>query len=128
VSFDVLLGLTRRLDPHERVDELGGAAVPFPFDVHMMITADDAPKLEAALHRAFHRRVNKANLRKEFFRVTIEEIARAVKDHHGEVEYKADAEALEYLQSQSITDDDLEVVGAAFARAPAGPAGAADED
>src|SRR5262249_50293458 len=94
------IGLTRREGPMGRVYELGDASVPFPFDVHMMIASDDAPKLERALHKVFHkRRVNKANLRKEFFRITIEEIVRAVKENHGEVEYKADAEALEYLQS-----------------------------
>jgi T5orf172 domain len=99
------IGLTRREDPQERVDELGSASVPFPFDVHMTITSDDAPKLEAALHRAFgHRRVNRANPRKEFFRATIEEIVRAVREHHGEVQYRADPEAKEYLESRSMTD------------------------
>src|SRR5437868_4948931 len=61
------IGMTRRLTPNERIDELGCAAVPFPFDVHMMIHCEDAPGLENALHHALHkRRINKVNLRKEF--------------------------------------------------------------
>ena len=61
------IGMTRRLEPKERVSELSGAAVPFPFDVHMMISSDDAPSLEAALHRQLRRnRVNKTNPRKDF--------------------------------------------------------------
>lgn len=62
------IGMTRRLDPMDRVAELGDASVPFTFDVHAMIFSEDAPRLEAALHRAFDsRRVNRINLRKEFF-------------------------------------------------------------
>jgi hypothetical protein len=69
------IGLTRRLDPQERVDELGSASVPFPFDVHAMFYSEDAPSLETALHRRFsHRRINAVNLRKEFFRVSLAEI------------------------------------------------------
>lgn len=118
---DVLkIGMTRRLQPLERVYELGDASVPFPFDVHMMIKCEDAPKLEAALHRAFHkRRVNKVNPRKEFFRVTVAEVVAAVRELHGEVEYQADAEALEYLQSQTMTDADLEEVEEVYAQAEA---------
>ena len=63
------IGMTRRLEPQDRVRELGDASVPFPFDVHMMISCDDAPSLENALHRESHKqRVNKVNFRKEFFR------------------------------------------------------------
>jgi hypothetical protein len=77
----------------------------------MMVKCEDAPKLEAALHRAFHkRRVNKVNPRKEFFRVTVAEVVAAVREHHGEVEYRAGAEALEYMQSQTMTDEDMEEV------------------
>src|SRR6185437_7542280 len=62
------IGMTRRLDPFERVDELGDASVPFPFDVHAIIFSEDAPGLENKLHRAFaHRRVNLVNARKEYF-------------------------------------------------------------
>jgi hypothetical protein len=99
------IGLTRREEWQERVDELGGAAVPFPFEVHLVLTSDDAPALEAALHRAFrHRRVNRANPRKEFFRVGIGEIVQAVGRLGARVEYRADPQALEYLRSQSMTD------------------------
>ena len=62
------IGMTRRLDPQDRVDELGDASVPFNFDVHAMIFSDDAPALEAALHRAFEdRKINMVNTRREFF-------------------------------------------------------------
>ena len=61
------IGMTRRLDPQDRVDELGDASVPFNFDVHAMIFSDDAPALEAALHRAFEdRKLNMVNQRREF--------------------------------------------------------------
>src|SRR5204862_3143310 len=113
-------------DPTERVYELGDASVPFPFDVHMMIKSEDAPKLEAALHDHFHkRRVNKVNLRKEFFRVTIDEVVEAVRALHGEIKYQVDAEALEYIQSQTMTDEDEKEVEQALARADAAVAGAA---
>lgn len=107
---DILkVGMTRRLEPMDRVKELGDASVPFPFDVHMMISCDDAPSLENALHRELHHcRVNRVNLRKEYFRVDIETIHRLVEKHHGEVEYAADAEALEYFESEGMSDDDID--------------------
>lgn len=115
------IGMTRRREPMDRVYELGDASVPFPFDVHMMIRRDDAPRLEAALHRHFHtRRVNRVNPRKEFFRVTIAEIVAAVRENHGEVEYSADAEALEYMSSRDATDAEVEEIERAFAGAAAG--------
>ncbi len=105
------VGLTRRLEPADRIKELGDASVPFPFDVHMMISSDDAPTLEKALHHALHRhRVNKANPRKEFFNVDLGIIQRFVKEHHGDVEYVADAEALEYRQSKDMRDEDEEFI------------------
>jgi hypothetical protein len=101
------IGMTRRLIPVERIQELSCAAVPFPFDVHMMILCDDAPALENALHKAFSKhRINKTNPRKEFFRLPIEEIYKVVLQHHGEVEYKADPEALEYRQSVAMPEED----------------------
>ncbi|MDY3550976.1 GIY-YIG nuclease family protein [Gemmata sp. JC717] len=122
------IGMTRRKEPQHRVDELGDASVPFPFDVHMMIRCDDAPALEAALHQTFRdHRVNRVNLRKEFFRVPIEEIATAVRAHHGEVEYMADPEALEYLNSRSATESELQVIEQAHARAEAALPVAADD-
>ncbi len=105
------IGLTRRLEPLDRVKELGDASVPFPFDVHMMIHSDNAPELEATLHREFQSlRINKVNIRKEFFRVDIEAIRKIVKQHHGEVSYEADAEALEYKQSLEMSDEDYKYV------------------
>ena len=77
------IGMTRRLDPMERVDELGDASVPFDFDVHAMIFSDDAPKLEAALHRAFeNRKLNMINTRREFFNVTLDEIKEVVRQNY----------------------------------------------
>ena len=69
------IGMTRRLDPMDRVNELGDASVPFPFDVHALISTSDAPTLESSLHKHFgEKRVNLENERKEFFNVTIEEL------------------------------------------------------
>jgi hypothetical protein len=109
------IGMTRRHDPMDRIRELGDASVPFPFDVHMKITCDDAPALEKALHREFHHlRKNKVNLRKEFFEVSIHEVAKAVERLHGEVEYVADAEALDYRNSLIATDADQAEIDEAF--------------
>jgi hypothetical protein len=105
------VGMTRRLIPQERIDELGSASVPFPFDVHMMISCDNAPALENALHRALHtRRINRARPRKEFFRTDIAEIHKLVKEQHGEVEYLAEPEALEYHQSIAMSDEDADYI------------------
>jgi hypothetical protein len=105
------IGMTRRLKWEERIDELSGAAVPFPYDVHMRISANDAPGLEAALHRKLHKqRVNKANPRKEFFRADIESIHQIVKEHHGEVDYVVVPEALQYRQSVQMSDADQEII------------------
>ena len=77
------IGMTRRLDPQDRVDELGDASVPFDFDVHAMIFSDDAPRLEAALHNAFaDRKLNFVNQRREFFRVSLDEIKKVVKENY----------------------------------------------
>jgi hypothetical protein len=74
------IGMTRRLDPQERVDELGDASVPFNFDVHAMIFSDDAPALETTLHKAFEdKKINMVNQRREFFRVTLDEIKDVVR-------------------------------------------------
>jgi hypothetical protein len=109
------IGMTRRLEPSERVRELGDASVPFPFDVHMMISSNDAPALENALHRALHKqRINKANPRKEYFKADIDSICKIVKQHHGEVQYMADAEAMEYRQSLSMSDEDLEFIESVY--------------
>lgn len=103
------IGMTRRLEPLDRIDELSSSPVPFRFDVHMMISCDDAPGLENRLHRTFCRqRVNRANPRKEFFRVSLHEIVDAVKQHHGVVDYVADPEALDFRASQQMSDADMD--------------------
>lgn len=123
------VGMTRRLEPMDRIRELGDASVPFPFDVHMMINADDAPTLENALHRALHKlRINKVNPRKEFFRVSLDEIRKAAEAHHGEISYVADAEALEFRQSESMVEDDEVFIEATFDKAAGGEASARDDD
>ena len=109
------VGMTRRLEPFDRVRELGDASVPFPFDVHMMISCENAPALENTLHRALHKmRLNKVNPRKEFFKVDLDLIAKIVMEHHGEIEYRVDPEALEYRQSLSMSDDDMEYIEHVF--------------
>ena len=95
------IGMTRRLDPMDRIDELGDASVPFRFDVHAIIFADDAPKLEAALHHAFEdRRVNMVNNLREFFRVTLDEIKEVVRNNFDKtVDFVDVPEAEQYRQS-----------------------------
>ena len=98
------IGMTRRLDPMDRVDELGDASVPFNFDVHAMIFSDDAPKLEAALHKAFaDRKLNFINQRREFFRVTLDEIKDVVRANFDKtVEFVDFPPAEQYRQSLAI--------------------------
>lgn len=99
------IGLTRRLDPYERVDELGDASVPFSFDVHAIIFAEDAPALENKLHKEFaHRRVNMVNARKEYFRVTLDDIRLAVEKHHGLVTFVLTPEAEEWRKTRAMLD------------------------
>lgn len=98
------IGMTRRLEPMDRVDELGDASVPFKFDVHAMIFSDDAPSLEAALHRAFdNKKVNMVNTRREFFHVTLDEIEEVVRKNYDKtVEFTRIANAEQYRESQMI--------------------------
>jgi hypothetical protein len=100
------IGVTRRLDPTERVDELGDASVPFGFDIHATIFSDDAPTLENALHKAFtQRRLNMINMRREFFHVTLDEIETVVKSNFNKpVEFTRLADAAEYRQSVSLRE------------------------
>lgn len=95
------IGMTRRLDPMDRIDELGDASVPFDFDVHAMIFSDDAPKLENALHIAFaDRKLNFVNQRREFFNVTLDEIKQVVKANFDQsVEFTEFAPAEQYRES-----------------------------
>ncbi|NGP09036.1 GIY-YIG nuclease family protein [Rhodococcus sp. 14C212] len=94
----VKIGMTRRLDPMNRVRELGDASVPFRFDVHALFFADDAVTVESTLHQAFaERRVNTVNPRREFFSATPDEVLDVPRRHVGEVlSYTAEPEAEEY--------------------------------
>lgn len=96
----VKIGLTRRLDPTDRVRELGDASVPFVFDTHAIIYSDDAPTLERALHNAFEPvRINMQNYRKEFFRASIDEVEAAVKRLAPQAPFFRDIEAQEYRET-----------------------------
>lgn len=98
----VKIGLTRRLEPDDRVKELGDASVPFGFDTHAMIYSDEAPALENALHKDFaDRRVNGSNMRKEFFRVGLEEVEDAVKRLAPSASFFSDREAQEWHETLS---------------------------
>ncbi len=97
------IGLTRRLEPFDRVRELGDASVPFEFDVHAMIPSQDAPALEFALHKQFlGKQVNKVNPRKEFFRVGLREIKQAVDQLGIQATWTIAAEAKDYRETQAI--------------------------
>lgn len=99
------IGMTRRLEPLDRIKELGDASVPFRFDVHAMIFSDEAPTLENALHKEFTaRKVNMINYRKEFFKVTLEEIEQKVKEIGIEAEFCRIPEAMEYRESLAILE------------------------
>lgn len=97
----VKIGLTRRLEPTERVTELGGASVPFRFDIHTLFFSEDAVTLENELHKHFAaRRLNQANSRKEFFFATPSEVREVLLEKVGNLlEFNEDAAATEYLQS-----------------------------
>ena len=96
------IGMTRRLEPMDRIDELGDASVPFDFDVHALIFSDNAPGLEAALHKAFEdRKLNMVNTRREFFRVSLDEIKTVVKQNFDQtVDFVDIPLAQQYRQSE----------------------------
>jgi len=97
------IGMTRRLDPNDRVQELGGASVPFGFDIHAMIFSEDAPTLESAFHREFSSgRMNLVNARKEFFRATLVEIAAFAARQGVNLEFTKLAEARQFRESAAI--------------------------
>lgn len=104
------IGMTRRLNPQERVDELGDASVPFKFDVHAMIFSEDAPALEAKLHRAFEdRKLNLVNQRREFFKVSLEEIKEVVKNNFDKtVEFIEVPDADQYRISLKLREEQNE--------------------
>jgi len=97
------IGMTRRLNPQDRIDELGSASVPFKFDVHSFIFSEDAVDLEARLHQALNeKRVNKVNLRKEFFYSSVEELETLVTSIDPTAEFNRTMLAEEFRQSQSV--------------------------
>lgn len=102
----VKIGLTRRLDPHERVRELGDASVPFRFDEHALLFSQDAVGIEQKLHeRLADRRVNRINMRREFFYATPVEVKEHLLEVAGELlSFDEMAEALEFRQSQNLIE------------------------
>ena len=105
----VKIGLTRRLDPLDRVRELGDASVPFPFDIHALFFADDAVTLENELHEAFApRRVNHVNLRREFFFASPQDVHTVLQEKVGALlEFHEDSESTQYLQSRKYWPTDI---------------------
>lgn len=104
------IGMTRRIDPQDRVNELGDASVPFKFDVHSFIFSEDAVALESKLHEILNsKRLNKVNRRKEFFKISIEELEQLVRKIDPTAEFNMTMIANEYRESLSsdviYTDD-----------------------
>lgn len=100
------IGMTRRLNPQERVNELGDASVPFKFDVHSFIFSDDAVGLESKLHSLLNeKRVNKVNMRKEFFYTTIDDLEELVTQIEPTAEFNKTMLAEEFRQSQSSSEN-----------------------
>ncbi len=95
------IGMTRRLEPMDRIIELGGASVPFPFDLHAILYSDNAPDLETALHHLFaERRLNLVNARREFYRdVEIEEVETFVRNKGLSAQFIRVPEAREYRET-----------------------------
>ena len=113
----VKIGLTRRLDPDDRVRELGDASVPFSFDTHAMIYSDAAPALEAALHKEFaERRINMSNFRKEFFRVALDDVEAAVARLAPTAGFFKDREAQEWHETLARRNASLLDMQSAAAR------------
>lgn len=99
------IGMSRRLEPEDRVRELSGASVPFEFDIHAMIYSEDAPKLEKRLHNLFaEKRVNLVNPRKEFFNVSLLEIEELAKKENIVVNFTKIAEARSFRESKAIRE------------------------
>jgi hypothetical protein len=95
--------MTRRLEPEDRIKELGDASVPFQFDIHAMVFSEDAPRLENELHKVFaDQKVNMLNFKKEFFKVTLEEIETKVKSLGIECQFIRVPEAMEYRETLAI--------------------------
>jgi multidrug efflux pump subunit AcrA (membrane-fusion protein) len=104
------IGMTRRLDPMDRIHELSDASVPFAFDVHAVIYCDDAPSLENELHRVFDaKRLNMINMRKEFFCVTLDEISDIVRARQGDILITKLAAAEEYRKTTALLAEHGEI-------------------
>lgn len=100
------VGMTRRIDPQDRVNELGNASVPFKFDVHSFIFSEDAVGLESKLHSILNdKRVNKVNMRKEFFYTTVDELEELVNKIEPTAEFNKTMLAEEFRQSQSSNEN-----------------------
>ena len=101
------IGMTRRLEPMDRISELSSASVPFPFDVHALIFSDDAPSLENSLHKYFEdKSINKVNLRKEFFKIDINELKDYVLNNLGlSINFIDIPEAEQYRESLRIIEE-----------------------
>jgi hypothetical protein len=107
------IGMTRRLDPQERIDELGDASVPFRYDVHSIIFSENAPGLEYKLHKHLNdRRINKINLRKEFFNTSIDELENLVSSLEPSAEFNKTMLAEQYYQSMAVEEvpDEVQII------------------
>lgn len=99
------IGMTRRLEPMDRINELGDASVPFPFDVHCLIFSNDAVTLEQNIHKTLNNnRLNKINFRKEFFKTTIDELEELVNSLEPTAEFNKTLLAEQFNKSQSINE------------------------
>ena len=99
----IKIGMTRRLNPDDRVKELGDASVPFIFDTHAMVYSKNAPTLEKELHERFHQhRVNAVNMRKEFFSISLEDVAGAIREFDSDATFVMDREARDYRETLAI--------------------------
>ena len=132
----VKIGMTRRLDPADRVRELGDASVPFRYDTHALFFSDDAVGIESKLHERFaDRRVNRVNNRREFFYATPQEVKEQLLDLTGELlNYEEPPEALEFRQSQTIqqqahaSEETVTVVGASIVPVDETSPGTSDDE
>lgn len=126
------IGMTRRLEPNERIDELGDASVPFWFDVHAMVFSENAPALEGKLHERFAAgRLNKVNGRKEFFRADITEIEAVIRANYDavvEVVHEAPAEQYREILRMAMPTAAIQQSERAAVRAQPEPAGAASAE
>ena len=104
------VGMTRRLEPQERVDELGSASVPFPFDVHSFIFSSNAVQLENTMHKRLNEfRLNKVNMRKEFFKVPLGQMEELVQELDPTAEFNRTMLAEQYNQSLSMDEPTEEI-------------------